>query len=48
MALTLSHKQLAKSAHLCHTVGHDIVLCLTARMVDDVLTLRGLGDEVVT
>jgi hypothetical protein len=34
-------------ARLCHTVGHGAVLCLSARTGDDVLTLRGPGDEVV-
>jgi hypothetical protein len=42
------HKQLTKSTRLCHVVGHDAVLRLSARTRDDVLTLRGLGDEVVT
>jgi hypothetical protein len=42
------HKQLTKPARLCHAVGHNAVLRLRARAGDDVLTLRGLGDEVVT
>jgi hypothetical protein len=41
------HKQLMKSAHLCHVVGHSAVLHLSARTGDDVLTLQGLRDEVV-
>jgi hypothetical protein len=41
------HKQLSKPICLCHTVGHDTVLRLSARMGDDVLTFRGPGDEVV-
>jgi hypothetical protein len=41
------HKQLSKPTRLCHTVGHGAVLRLSARMGDDVLTLRGPGDEVV-
>jgi hypothetical protein len=42
------HKQLTKPTRLCHAIGHDVVLYLSARMRDDVLTLRGPGDEVVT
>jgi hypothetical protein len=42
------HKQLTKPARLCHAVGHDAVLRLSAQTGDDILTLRGLGDEVVT
>jgi hypothetical protein len=42
------HTQLLKSTRLCHTVGHDTVLCLSVWMGDDVLTLWGSGDEVVT
>jgi hypothetical protein len=41
------HKQLSKPTHLCHTVGHGAVLHLSAQMGDDILTLRGPGDEVV-
>jgi hypothetical protein len=41
------HKQSSKPTCLCHTVGHGAVLHLSARTGDDVLTLRGLGDEVV-
>jgi hypothetical protein len=41
------HKQLSKPTRLCHAVGHDAVHRLSARMGDDVLTLRGPGDEVV-
>jgi hypothetical protein len=41
------HKQLTKLARLCHAVGHDVVLRLSARTGDDVLTLGGAGDEVV-
>jgi hypothetical protein len=41
------HKQLSKPTGLCHAVGHGAVLCLSTRMRDDVLTLRGSGDEVV-
>jgi hypothetical protein len=42
------HKQLTKPTHLCHIVGHSAILRLSARMRDGMLTLRGLGDEVVT
>jgi hypothetical protein len=42
------HKQLTKPTRLCHAVGHGTVLRLSARTRDDVLTLRGPGDEVVT
>jgi hypothetical protein len=41
------HKQLSKPTCLCHVVGHDAVLCLSARTGDDALTLQGPGDEVV-
>jgi hypothetical protein len=41
------HKQLMKPTHVCHTVGHDVVLCLSAQTRDDALTLRGPGHEVV-
>jgi hypothetical protein len=41
------HKQLTKPACLCHAVGHGAVLRLSARVGDDVLTLRGPRDEVV-
>jgi hypothetical protein len=42
------HKQLSKPTHLCHAVGYDTVLRLSARTGGDVLTLRRPGDEVVT
>jgi hypothetical protein len=42
------HKQLSKPTCLCHNVGHVTVLHLRARTGDDVLTLRGPGDEIVT
>jgi hypothetical protein len=42
------HKQLSKPTRICHTVGHGVVLRLSARTGDDILTLRGPGDEVVT
>jgi hypothetical protein len=42
------HKQLTKPTRLRYAVGHGVVLCLSARTRDDVLTLRGLGDEAVT
>jgi hypothetical protein len=41
------HKQLTKPTRLCHAVGHSAVFRLSARAGDDVLTLRGPGDEVV-
>jgi hypothetical protein len=41
------HKQLSKPTRLCHTIGHGVVLCISARSGDDVLTLRGPGDEIV-
>jgi hypothetical protein len=41
------HKHLTKLAHLGHTIGHNAVLRLSARMGDDVLMLLGPGDEVV-
>jgi hypothetical protein len=41
------HKQLMKLTRLCHTVGYDAVLRLSARTRNDVLTLRGPRDEVV-
>jgi hypothetical protein len=41
------HKYLTKPTRLCHTVGHGVVLRLTARTRDDVLTLWGPGAEVV-
>jgi hypothetical protein len=43
------HKQLmTKPTRLCHVVGHGAVFRLSARTGDDVLTLQGPGDEVVT
>jgi hypothetical protein len=39
------HEQLMKQECLRHAVSHDAVLCLIARMGDDVLALGGLGDE---
>jgi hypothetical protein len=42
------HKQLMKPTRLSHAVGHGAVLRLSTRTRDDVLTLRGSGDEVVT
>jgi hypothetical protein len=33
------HKQLTKPTRLCHAVGHNVVLCLSARLGDDILTL---------
>jgi hypothetical protein len=33
------HKQLTMPTRLCHAVGHDAVLCLSARIGDNVLTL---------
>jgi hypothetical protein len=41
------HKQLMKQARLCHAIGHDAVLRLSAWTRDDVLMFRGPGDEVV-
>jgi hypothetical protein len=41
------HKQLTKPTRLCHVVGHDTVLRFITQTGDDILTLRGLGDEVV-
>jgi hypothetical protein len=41
------HEKLTKPARLCHVVGYDTVLCLSAWMGYDVLALRGLGDKVV-
>jgi hypothetical protein len=41
------HKQLSRPTRLCHAIGHGAILRLNARTGDDVLTLRGLGDEVV-
>jgi hypothetical protein len=41
------HKQLTKPARLCHAVGYGVVLHLSDRAGDDVLTLRGIGDKVV-
>jgi hypothetical protein len=41
------HKQLMKPTRLYHVVGHGVVLNFTPRTGDDVLTLRGLGDEIV-
>jgi hypothetical protein len=37
-----------KPACLYHAVGHDTILCFSARTGDDVLALRGPRDEVVT
>jgi hypothetical protein len=37
-----------KLACLCHTVGHDAALHLSAQMRNDVLVLQGPGDKVVT
>jgi hypothetical protein len=42
------HKQLTKPIRLCHAVSHGAVLCLVAQTGDDILTLRGSGDKVVT
>jgi hypothetical protein len=42
------HKQLTKPTRLSHAVGHGMVQCLSTRTRDDVLTLRGPGDEIVT
>jgi hypothetical protein len=42
------HKQLTKPTHLCHAVSHGAVLRLSAQTGDDVLTLQGPGDKVVT
>jgi hypothetical protein len=41
-------EQLTKPACLYHVVGHDTILCFSARTGDDVLALRGPRDEVVT
>jgi hypothetical protein len=41
------HKHLTKLAHLGHTIGHNAVLRLSARMGDDVLMLLGPGDDVL-
>jgi hypothetical protein len=41
------HKPLMKPAHLHHVVGHDVVPHLSAQTGDDILMLRGPGDEVV-
>jgi hypothetical protein len=40
--------QLAQPGGLCHTVGHNTVLGLCARVGDDGLPLGGPGDEVGT
>jgi hypothetical protein len=42
------HKQLMKPTRLCHVIGHNAVLHLSARTGDGVLTLRVPGDVVVT
>jgi hypothetical protein len=42
------HKQLTKPVRLCHAVDHSALLHLSARTRDDILTLRGPEDEVVT
>jgi hypothetical protein len=36
-----------KPTRLCHTIGQDAVLRLSAQMRDDVLTFRRAGDKVV-
>jgi hypothetical protein len=36
-----------KPTHLHHDVGHDAVLCLSARMGDHVLALQEAGVKVV-
>jgi hypothetical protein len=41
------HNQLLKPTCLFHAVGHGVVLRLSARMGDDVLTFREPRDEVV-
>jgi hypothetical protein len=41
------HKQLTKPTHLYHAISHNMVLRLSARTGDDVLTLRGPGNKVV-
>jgi hypothetical protein len=41
------HKQLMKPACLCHAVAHIVVLRLSAWVGDNILMLRGSGDEVI-
>jgi hypothetical protein len=41
-------EQLTEPARLCHTIGHNTILRLSTETGDDVLALRGPGDEVVT
>jgi hypothetical protein len=41
------YKQLTKPTRLYQAIGHDAVLHLNTQTGDDVLTLRGPGDEVV-
>jgi hypothetical protein len=40
-------EELLEPTSLSHAIGHDAILSLDARSGDDVLTLRGPGDEVV-
>jgi hypothetical protein len=42
------HKQLLKPARFQNVIGHGTVLLLINQMGDDVMALRGPGDEVVT
>jgi hypothetical protein len=42
------HKQQTEPTCLCHAVGHGAVLHLSAQVRDNVLTLQGPGDKVVT
>jgi hypothetical protein len=44
----LLHKQLTKPACLRHVVVHGVVLWLNTQTGDDIWTLQGLGDEIVT
>jgi hypothetical protein len=41
-------EELSKPTSFSHTVGHIMIVILGARSRDDVLSLGGLGDEVVT
>jgi hypothetical protein len=41
-------KELSEPTSFGHAVGHGEILSLGARVGDDVLTLGGVGDEVVT
>jgi hypothetical protein len=41
-------EELSEPTSFSHTVGHDTILSIDARMGDDVLGLEGPGDEIVT